>query len=92
MQLITFRDTAIKIADDFLKERDMKLKKGRRKSFVIRDREAYQKGVEDSKAIDVRRKRINGTGDPDEVESEVMIKVEEGVEEDFRVKIEDVDE
>ena len=57
MQLATFRASAQKIADDFLVSQDVKL--GRlRKATAAKDRTAYLEGREDSKNIDVRRRRI----------------------------------
>lgn len=58
MQLMTFRENATKIADDYLKDHGVKLRTGRQRSHVIRDRQAYDKGVEDGKTIDVHKKRI----------------------------------
>ncbi|KAK3703437.1 hypothetical protein LTR37_014427 [Vermiconidia calcicola] len=57
-QLVTFRATADKIADDYLQDNDLKLNKGRKRKDVIRDRDAYSQGVKDSKHIDVHRKKV----------------------------------
>lgn len=59
MQLQLFRETASKIADDYLRECNIKLRAAtKRRINVIRDRCAYNQGVEDSKKIDIHRKRI----------------------------------
>ena len=58
MQLVTFRATATKIAEDFLQERGVKVRYQSARSSVIRDHSAYSQGVKDGKMIDVRRKRI----------------------------------
>ncbi|UJO20679.1 hypothetical protein CLAFUW4_12639 [Fulvia fulva] len=57
MQLMTFRENATKIADDFLKNNGVELSKGR-KSTGVKDWNAYKKGAEDSKKIDIHRKAI----------------------------------
>ncbi|KAG4417670.1 MAG: hypothetical protein CL912_29975 [Deltaproteobacteria bacterium] len=59
MQLVTFRATATKIADEYLEDRGVTLHNRSARSTVIRDRNAYSQGVKDSKKIDVYRKRIN---------------------------------
>ncbi|KAK5165369.1 uncharacterized protein LTR77_008898 [Saxophila tyrrhenica] len=58
LQLVTFRETASKIADDYLKDSGMKLKAGRARNGVVRDWDAYDLGVEDGKKIDVHQRRI----------------------------------
>jgi hypothetical protein len=58
MQLATFRATATKIADEYLKDKGVKLHDRSARGTVIRDRNAYIQGVRDSKKIDVHRKRI----------------------------------
>ena len=65
-QLITFRETATKIAEDFLNTQGIKLYRGRSTTSVIRNWEAYAEGVKDGKKIDLRRKKIkhgNATGE-----------------------------
>ena len=57
-QLVTFRATATKIADEYIQDRGVKLHKGSARNTVIRDGNAYNQGVEDSKKVDVYRKRI----------------------------------
>jgi hypothetical protein len=57
-QLITFRATATKIADEYLEDQGVELSFGSARSNVIRDWNAYNQGVKDSKKIDVYRKRI----------------------------------
>ena len=58
MQLITFRETATKIADEYLGDKGVKLRNSRAREIVIRDRSAYDQGVKDSRKIDVHRKTI----------------------------------
>ncbi|EED23259.1 hypothetical protein TSTA_067010 [Talaromyces stipitatus ATCC 10500] len=58
MQLITFRATAGKIAEEYLKGKSVKLHHQSVRSREIRNWHAYNQGVKDSKNIDVRRKRI----------------------------------
>jgi hypothetical protein len=66
MQLQLFRETALKIADDYLKGCDIKLGKSKRgRVNVIRDRDAYSQGVKDSTKIDLDRNRITESGDSD---------------------------
>lgn len=59
-ELILFRETASKIADDWLEERNMKISNRKLRPTTIRDHTAYLKGKEDSSKIDVRRKRLTG--------------------------------
>ncbi|ETS84404.1 hypothetical protein PFICI_02429 [Pestalotiopsis fici W106-1] len=56
-QLVTFRKTALQIADDYLQDQDLKLRK-KSAQTSIKDRAAYNQGKEDSKKVDVHRKRI----------------------------------
>ncbi|RFU25051.1 hypothetical protein B7463_g11281, partial [Scytalidium lignicola] len=49
MQLITFRETAEKIAEEYLADRGVKLRSSSTRSSVIRDWDAYSQGVRDSK-------------------------------------------
>ncbi|PVH71040.1 hypothetical protein DL98DRAFT_435965 [Cadophora sp. DSE1049] len=58
MQLVTFRATATKIADRYLEEKGIRLRRQSARSIVIRDWDAYDQGVRDGKKIDVRRKRL----------------------------------
>lgn len=58
MQLVTFRETATKIADEYVKDRGLKLRSARSRSNEVRDWDAYDRGVEDGKKIDVHRKTI----------------------------------
>lgn len=58
MQLMTFRADATKIAEDYLKDRGVKLRTDRKRSTVVRDRTAYKQGKEDGKKIDVHQKMI----------------------------------
>lgn len=61
--LILFRQNAQKIAEDYLKANDVKLSKGRKRDYKVRDWDAYHDGVKDSKKIDVKRRRIEGSKD-----------------------------
>lgn len=58
MQLVAFRQTASRIADDYLKDHDKKLYSGRTRHSVVRDWGLYMQGEKDSQKIDVRQKRI----------------------------------
>ena len=58
LQLVQFRKNAEAIADDFIKSEGLKLRKGRKRKANKRDRDAYNKGKEDSKKIDVKRRRL----------------------------------
>ena len=57
-QLMTFRADATTVADQYLKDHDVKLRMDRKRSTGIRDRTAYDQGMEDGKKIDVHQKRI----------------------------------
>lgn len=57
MPLILFRETAIKIADDYLRQKDIKLRKGRKKA-PAKDHAVYKLGKKDSHKMDVRGKRL----------------------------------
>ena len=63
MQLVIFRGKAMEIAQQYAKDQDMKLRKGRARSNVIRDRNAYEQGKNDSKEFDAHRKRITDKED-----------------------------
>lgn len=56
--LITYRHQADEIANNYLKEIGQKLKTGRKTTAKKFDRAAYDRGKEDAKKIDVRRKAI----------------------------------
>ncbi|KAE8440344.1 hypothetical protein EG329_008460 [Mollisiaceae sp. DMI_Dod_QoI] len=60
MQLVIFRAIATKIANGYLEEKGVKLRRRSARSIVIRDWNAYDQGVRDSKKIDVHRKRLEG--------------------------------
>lgn len=57
MQLTLFRDTASKIADDFIEARNMKLKQ-RRRGAQPKDVKAFNEGRRDARKIDVRQKAL----------------------------------
>lgn len=59
-QLILFRDTAKKIAEDYIKDQGLNIRKKKARKFDI-DRSAYKQGQKDSKKIDVRGKTIKDT-------------------------------
>ncbi|KAJ5766681.1 uncharacterized protein N7511_004297 [Penicillium nucicola] len=54
MQLVQFRATAEQVADDFLKQNNIKLRSGRKRSSNVRDLSAYQSGKQDSSKIELR--------------------------------------
>jgi hypothetical protein len=56
--LVRFRQSAKKIAEAYLKSTGTKLRSVRSRERLIRDWDAYQGGLEDSKKIDVKRRRI----------------------------------
>lgn len=58
MQLDVFRATATKIAEEYINEKGVKFRKGRKRTNVIRDHNAYKQGERDGKKIDVHRKTI----------------------------------
>ncbi|KAF9636989.1 hypothetical protein BFW01_g7885 [Lasiodiplodia theobromae] len=58
MQLMLFRDTAAKIADDFLKAKNQKLGRPRRRGAKPKDAKAFREGRKDAKKIDVRQKAL----------------------------------
>ena len=47
-----------KIAEEVLKEHDIKLKSGRRRTAIDFDPDSYEKGIEDSKEIDMNQRAI----------------------------------
>ncbi|RMZ87741.1 hypothetical protein DV736_g5032, partial [Chaetothyriales sp. CBS 134916] len=56
--LVRFRQSAGKVASEYLKAQNKKLYKSRSREKKVRDYDAYRQGVEDSKQIDVKRRRI----------------------------------
>ncbi|CAK5265744.1 unnamed protein product [Mycena citricolor] len=64
-QLVAFREATAAIGDDYLKSQGIKLEKGRKsRPLEFKDAQArslYQKGKDDAKKIDVRRKQIKNT-------------------------------
>lgn len=56
--LTIYQTTAAKVADDFLEQEKIKLRKGRRRQWSIKDDIAYEDGRKDSRDIDIKRKRI----------------------------------
>ena len=59
-QLVQFRATSVAIADDYLKQKGVKVHLKRTNSFTLRHGEwnIYNQGREDAKKIDVKRRRI----------------------------------
>lgn len=60
-QLVQFRQVSAAIAEDFLKEKGIKLSAGRADRWELRhdgEWQIYNQGREDAKKIDVKRKRI----------------------------------
>lgn len=55
MQLVQFRATAEQVADDYLKRKNIKLRKSRKRSSYARDIGAYLQGQRDSAKIKIRR-------------------------------------
>lgn len=60
MQLTTFRQSEIAIADQYLEDQGVKLGKERKVAYGKSDWEAYNKGRDDSKKIDVRGNMVSG--------------------------------
>ena len=59
--LVHFRQSSQKVAEQYLKEQNIKIKNSRqRKPWTTKRPAAYAAGVEDSKDIDVKRRRIEG--------------------------------
>lgn len=65
-QLVRFRNDAENIADSFLKRQGIKISVARARSRNKRDAEAYAQGKEDSKKIDVKRRRLENTQQGDD--------------------------
>lgn len=57
-QPVTFRKTAAKVADDFLKYKGAKLRKGPARFIAVRDEGAYKQAKEDGNKTDVHWKGI----------------------------------
>jgi len=51
-------DHSEKIAEEVLKDNDIKLSKGRKRKAILMDRSSYRQGVEDSKEIDINQRAI----------------------------------
>ncbi|KIM93185.1 hypothetical protein OIDMADRAFT_61828 [Oidiodendron maius Zn] len=58
MQLVIFRTTAAKIADDYVEDKGVKIHHQSARRTAIHNRAAYNQGVKDSKKIDVHKRRI----------------------------------
>ena len=59
--LVHFRQSAKKVAEEYLNEKDMKLGKRRKREWSVKDPELYRQGVRDSKDVDVKRRRIEAS-------------------------------
>ncbi|KAF8890533.1 hypothetical protein CPB84DRAFT_1397881 [Gymnopilus junonius] len=59
IQLRTFKDNAKAIAQDYIKSTGQKLKKGRKLKSVQRDKTAFNKGWDDGKKVDLKRRGID---------------------------------
>lgn len=57
-QLVQFRKTSEQVADDYLKEKDIKLRNRKMRPPTIGDADAYRRGQQDSSKIDVRRETL----------------------------------
>ncbi len=58
--LVQLRQSAEKVARGYLKAQNNKLRKGRRREHTVGNKDASREGIEDSKQIDVKRRRIEG--------------------------------
>lgn len=58
MRLVKFREDPQQIAEDYLKDQDMKLGYRASRTASICDYAAYSQGHKDSKKINLERKRI----------------------------------
>ena len=58
--LVRFRQSATKVAEEYLKAQNTKLSAGRKRKRTVQDQESYRQGMEDSKKIDMKRRRIEG--------------------------------
>ncbi|GLB44178.1 hypothetical protein LshimejAT787_1601080 [Lyophyllum shimeji] len=58
LQLRTFRDNAQMIAKNYLKDMGTKVRKGRKPGKMKHDSVAYNKGWDDGKKVDLKRRRI----------------------------------
>ncbi|OOQ90459.1 hypothetical protein PEBR_04046 [Penicillium brasilianum] len=59
MQLVQFRATSEQVADDYLREQSIKLRKRRKaRALNIRDRDSYSRGRKDSSKINVRQRTL----------------------------------
>jgi len=57
-QIILFRKSAMKVAEEYLKSTKRKLHKSRKRTCSVRDYGAFEAGKRDSRNIDVRRRRL----------------------------------
>jgi len=68
-QLSTYREMSKDIEASVLKAQKVKLRKGRKLKRSVKDKEAFKKGMKDSKKIEVRAARIEQNKDQNVVES-----------------------
>lgn len=59
--LVRFRQCAEKVATEYLKAHNVKVTNVKARPVTIRNGEVHRQGMEDSKKIDVKRRRIEGT-------------------------------
>lgn len=54
-----------KIAEDYLKQQNLKLRSGRKRKYDVKDHDSYEAGRRDGKKIDAKRRRIEDVRDED---------------------------
>ena len=57
--LVLYRNSAEEVAKDYLKNKNIKLRKSRKREINIRDHASYNAGVKDSEKIDIKRRKID---------------------------------
>ncbi|KAG6861820.1 hypothetical protein C0995_011702 [Termitomyces sp. Mi166 len=60
LQLRTFQNNAQTIAENYLKDSGIKLRKGRKRAEIKLNPSAYSKGWDDGERVDLKRRRIEG--------------------------------
>ncbi|KAF8064077.1 hypothetical protein FPV67DRAFT_201113 [Lyophyllum atratum] len=60
LQLRTFRDNAKTIAETYLKDTGLKIRKGPKMRAMKHDQAAFNKGWDDGQKVDLKRRRIEG--------------------------------
>lgn len=46
--------------DEYLKAHNVKVRSSQRRATMVRNQDAYQEGIEDSKQTNVKRRRVEG--------------------------------